>query len=200
MAITPHVLAGFVIAVNVESLRFKRRSESSWFIFLTCLISFLSHFVLDHIPHWDYSIYDNRFEAATNLSIDCGILSVITIFILMSLVYDVDDDKRVRHAIIQSREIGSYWLFISAAVFSMLPDLIILASKNTESKIVDYFFLVHHRLHSQIHLSYINGMLTQIVTTIVLIWVLKKSSEKLLMKKNEIFVSYEYEVQFNMKK
>ena len=54
----PHLMTGFVITASAGILSFKWKCLKNKIILIPaiCLFSLMSHYVLDSVPHWDYSI------------------------------------------------------------------------------------------------------------------------------------------------
>ncbi len=97
MLLLAHTATGAVIGQKIDSL------------FIVAILGFISHFVLDHVPHWNYSVPKN-FTVRTFINILPDIIpSVLIYFVFISAFPD-------------------QWLSISVGVAgAILPDFLILS-------------------------------------------------------------------------
>ncbi len=124
MILSLHLLVGAVIAVKFE------------FLPLVILFAFLSHYLLDFIPHWEYSIENikkrNWKKSGLDflkLTLDLGVGSILIMFI---------------HHLTRV----NYFILFTAAFFAILPD--ILTALNwlcPNNKVLKYHFNFHHKIH-----------------------------------------------------
>ncbi len=190
MSITPHVMAGFVTAVNFEGLRLKKPLQNKWLIyFLMCLVSLATHLFLDRIPHFDYSIYGpDKFESGLKLFVDAALALLIIkcIFELWARKNGIPNGSKILDQIIPGlSEAGSYWIFALATFFCLVPDLIAVLAKNPNMTFLHFLSVLHDKNHTSIIPGTVVGLTTQLATIIILWYFLKKSLQKLYQYKLE---------------
>ncbi|PIU68546.1 hypothetical protein COS81_03620 [candidate division WWE3 bacterium CG06_land_8_20_14_3_00_42_16] len=96
MFLTPHAVAGIVIAAKIQNP------------FLAIILAFFSHFVLDAIPHWTTSI--------TNLLRDKKAFVVLLIDSFLSL------GLGLFFAFREGFSTSKFWLILICAGMAILPD------------------------------------------------------------------------------
>ncbi len=189
MIITPHALMGLLIATGVERLRFKKiKFNKRWhLILLTGLLCFLSHFILDSIPHYDYSIYPDPLENIYKILIDVGIFTIIFWFIFrkqfaslidllnqpMSELHKTKNKDRFRH-------LPFFFMVVIGLLVALLPDILSMAVPSP-----DKIFLLgkiqnlHKSVHSNELMDILPGMYVQIFTSVFLIYCLLRYKKRL---------------------
>ncbi|MDP3953815.1 MAG: hypothetical protein Q8Q06_00155 [bacterium] len=195
MIITAHALTACWIAswLRVWPGRWKKfgeNNEKKLVFAVSCIISFASHFLLDALPHWDYSI---------NTSSDILNVSVISLDVLMLLavmliiffrplgpIFDsmFDLPKHKREAKLRGGTIYLFFLLLFSAFFSLLPD--ILKNLGLMYGLPRLLFLegVHNNFHTHIKLDPAVGtlMLFAHVVLILFLFFLKKNGNGGLVK------------------
>lgn len=194
MSITPHVLMGFVIVANAQRLkvRYRQKFKKRWLLVgIICLASFISHFVIDNIPHSDYGIYESGFWgmvwSAYKLTVDCllAVLGLMFSFRKLPLPEKASDRfyyiRSLRQKIYSSLVvIAPCELFALAAIFSLSPDILIALSRMTGGHHFAAFTRFHDYLHSSVKLDIYRGFFYQFLASAALVWLLKKSNRWLL--------------------
>lgn len=96
--------------------------------FIVILLSFISHFVLDRLPHWNYDVPKNpNIKAFLNMLPD--IITTVVVYLVFILIYP------------------SSWLIISIGVtFAILPDFLSLSLYIPKVKKIMLPFLKFHKL------------------------------------------------------
>ena len=110
MILTPHILVGATIGAKIHNLG------------LIIILSILFHFVLDKIPHWDYSALKQIKEFKKNKKI----ASIFPLFIKMAI--DGLTGLLIFLIALWNKDIFSsnFWPFIFLGIFiSVLPDIIL---------------------------------------------------------------------------
>lgn len=147
MFVLVHVLLGGLIG------------EYSHSILLIVLVSLISHFVLDMIPHWDGGDFDRKFFNKTGIafsgkiSIFINIFDLIICIFLMSFLYKEFHSK----------------LMLLGAIAGIAPDLAKFGYLTKLRK--NRHFLNYLKFHSKIQkdVNWKLGLITQIIITILLI-------------------------------
>ena len=140
--------------------------------FLAAAIGFLSHYVLDGIPHWDYLSDEFEAKAQNNLGFIkskkfWGEISKVFIDIaagfglLLILIISIKEDNIIPAII--------------GAIFGILPDPLGLFYWMTKLKTLkwnsDIQYFVHHSIHKKIKQKFLPGILVQ-AATIIAIWLI----------------------------
>jgi len=140
MMITPHVLAGAAFATKI----------SNPFILVLC--AFVSHFLLDMIPHKDYNITPLKANFY-KLVIDAG----ISLSLLFYFIGNLPLEKQ--------------FLFAVAGFFGILPDGLWMLYRLFNWKFLERYVAMHNFLHWLIipeshQTHFVFGMFTQICVSI----------------------------------
>ena len=138
MILAPHIIVGAIIGAKIKKP------------FLVIILAFLSHFVLDAIPHWDYSIT------------------------LLNVIIDVPIGLLIVFLAVRSKNMfnKNYLPYIALGIFaSLLPDALWWISSLTNSRILDiYTQSIHHKIHylpqKEGVLTFL-GLSTQIVIVVI---------------------------------
>ncbi len=139
MMLLSHVLAGAVIGVKVESP------------IAIALTGFLSHFILDFIPHWNFArprkIHFNEF-----FRIWPDLIASTLIYAVFLLVF------------------ANQWKLITLGVFSaILPDLLSLLDNTKLAKTTfKWFYNLHERVQHEIHI--VPGIAVQVFFILIILW------------------------------
>ena len=149
MIFTPHIVVGAVIGSKIHNIS------------LIVFLGLLSHFILDKVPHWDYSvsIYIKSFRQKKSLKS------------LIPLVFKVGLDGIVG-LIIVFFTLG-YSPFILLGIFiSVLPDFVLgsilfLGHDNFSKKISDFHEKFLHFKHKKENEITLLGLATEILTIII---------------------------------
>lgn len=125
MIATPHLVIGAIIGVKFK------------FLPLVILFAFLSHYLLDYLPHADYlveNIKKKKWKKSgldfLKLTLDLGAGLILIMFI---------------HYFTKA----NYFILFTAAFFAILPDLTVLNWFCPNNKILEY----HSNFHEKIHYS-----------------------------------------------
>ena len=133
MIFSPHIIIGAAIGAKTQNLG------------LIIILGLLSHFILDKIPHWDYSIKGiKNFRETKNfktliinlikIAVD-GLIGLLIIFLILWQKKLLD---------------FSHLPFILLGVFiSILPDILWGLSGFINSNFLDAFTKLHDRIHFQ---------------------------------------------------
>lgn len=121
--------------------------------------SFISHFALDLIPHWDTGLH-HREKTRNEMLMESG-LDVIVGFIVSYVLYA---------SVLGGSE---YFVFFASVIASQLPDwitapyLILRSQKeNVISKLSRSMYRIQHHVNSRLDQPW--GIVTQVVTVLVL--------------------------------
>lgn len=154
MFITPHVLVGTFIYKGFEKL-FKRHDIELKMMPLLCLmvlfLAFGSHFLLDNIPHTEYTIPLKLPAALVKISPD-AILSIVLFLIAIGCYPSWQNIKKE-------------WLTFLAGFLGILPDVITNSSDIFNLHL--WFHNFHDQLHTTIRPTFWIGIWTQLVTVII---------------------------------
>lgn len=162
MIITPHLLLGAAIGAKIKNF--------GWII----VLAFLSHFVLDRIPHWDYGndtlkkfeknrSYKSLFVFFLQMILD-GLIGLVVVFILIWQKKMIDFNNLS---------------FIATGILaSIFPDIILGFTKLFSKKIPKFskFYINLHEkiLHHPKHIKKptLLGLGTQIIVSIIAILII----------------------------
>ena len=133
MILLPHIITGAMIGAKTKNLG------------LIIILSFLSHFILDKIPHWDYSIKGvkdfrgtRNFKKLVMTLIKIGIDGLIGLLIVSLTLWQSDMFN------------SDYLLFILFGIFaSVLPDLLGILSEIMHNNLLNIFAKFHDFAHSK---------------------------------------------------
>ncbi|MBI1888503.1 MAG: hypothetical protein HYS15_01005 [Candidatus Spechtbacteria bacterium] len=133
MLLGPHFLVGAAIASNFQN-------PLAGFV-----IAFLSHFFLDRIPHWEYSIEPLKEIKTKGMGYAMPILRRVALDVLLGFIV------LIIASILARRDIS----FIQAAVggfFGILPDglsmlLFLKRGKGIFASLLKIFYLFHQKAH-----------------------------------------------------
>jgi len=147
MILIAHLLAGAAIASKIKSIP------------LAIILSFFSHYLLDIIPHTEYSIknikdkqWQKSFPDFLRVSIDFS-MSILVILIFSKLNF----------------------IILLIAMFAVLPDGLALVNLAFPNKLLDF----HDKIHEKIHflknkkISNFWRVLSQVLVIIISIFLLK---------------------------
>lgn len=131
MILLPHIIMGATIGAKTQNLG------------LIIILGLLSHFILDKIPHWDYSIKDiENFRKTKNFkkliinliktTLD-GSIGLLIVFLVLWQKNLVNFD---------------YLIFVFFGIFiSTLPDILAILSKITDNNFLNAFTKFHDFIH-----------------------------------------------------
>jgi hypothetical protein len=144
-----HALLGGLIGLHFHSL------------LLIFSLAFLSHFLLDVIPHWDIGFDREHFKESSEVRITRKIvlISLFDLFLALFVVYEL------YHAFASK-------LLIFGAFASLLPDMISLGyfTKMKNKKRYNQFLHFHNNLQGEAGFYY--GILTQLIIALILLIIL----------------------------
>lgn len=174
MVITPHMVAATLIAVNFEKMHVSKPFRYPKGIILPAafLAAFGSHFLVDFIPHHDYSIYShNRMDNFAKLAMDTAVGLALLSFVFKQKLRDLADwgftpisAHNTPSATEKLLGLPSLLTTLLCVFASLLPDIfIVLLRSNGMSTRFQTF---HRFFHSTLEPGVFLGVFTQIVFVI----------------------------------
>jgi len=165
MILTPHILVGATIGIKTKKS------------LLIIILGLLSHFILDIIPHWDYSLSNIRHFSTTKdynlLFIDISKILIDVIIGLLIVIFIL------RKKIMLNK---NYIPYVVLGIFvSVLPDILWVLAGFVENELLDKFVTFHHHLHYKPQkegMVTFLGLITQIVTILIAILFLNHIPQK----------------------
>jgi len=135
MVITPHLLAGAAIGAH---------SPNVWAAFC---FGFISHYLLDSLPHWEYlnNLKLTRLIYFVKIFIDFIIAMIIVSFIAWPLKL----------------------MIIFGIIGALLPDIIEFLHQSCKIKIFRPLSLFHKKMHYYKRVSLFKGLISQIIIVII---------------------------------
>ena len=191
MLITPHVLVGSAIAAGIE---FNRNGVSflstrASTVAIACGLAFTSHFLLDAVPHYDYSVYNSMTFDFYKIIFDATVAFAMGAVVFgnflkeTSLGLDHPAYKLKEPAIKDRfRHIPFLLTVIASAFASILPDIIINILRNHEGLAIMLFWQIHYFFHGSPSLTMTYGLISQGGLSIILGLYLLKLSTRLKTK------------------
>lgn len=198
MVITPHAIAGALIATNFERLHILNPKRWSRVLTITAVLAaaFCSHFLLDFIPHYEYWIYGPR-KDETIIKILFDLAAALTIigFVLKyqfrNLTAHLDSGSSDQP---KSKEwVGDlpFLGLVSVGVATSLgPDVLVFFSRTWE--IFFGYRAFHDFFHSSKNPGLLGGTLIQILVSIVLTIWCRQSYKKLCEEKRVNFLAEKF--------
>ncbi len=122
MVITPHILTSVALSRQINN------------IYLIPFASFILHFLVDAIPHWDYHPFESTFKKGFFIIGADYLISICIIFII---------------GFFYNWRVLDYGLAFLASFFGILPDIITVYIKYYSLK--NKLALKYRRLHNKIH-------------------------------------------------
>lgn len=133
MLLSPHILVGAAIATSIPNP------------LLGLLFAFLSHFLLDRIPHWEYSIEPLKKIKTKGARYSMPILRRVMLDIALGFILLI-------FAMAISRGDGAFFLAFFGGFFGILADgLSMLFFLKKENGILFRGLKILYALHSKIH-------------------------------------------------
>ncbi|MBU0598494.1 hypothetical protein KKF61_05930 [Patescibacteria group bacterium] len=125
MLLLSHTLTGAVIGQKIDSQA------------IIIPLALISHFILDHIPHWNYDVPD-KYDGWTFLKTLPDIISSAIVYLTFIFIFP------------------DQWLNITLGVgFAILPDLITLSKYISGLKKIFYYFnWLHTKVQADIEKGY----------------------------------------------
>lgn len=163
MTLTTHAVAGAAIAGTLSA-----------YPVLALPLAFLSHFLLDAIPHWDYDLKSAKkfVGESTGVELSFGkdfLIDVLRVgtdlslgLVLAGLVFYIIGDK----------QIGI--LVLAGALVAVLPDFMQFAYGKLKTKSLAYFQSWHNYFHASLRLDNkpVLGILSQVlIVGLIIVWV-----------------------------
>ena len=138
------------------------------------MASFSSHFILDTIPHYDYSIAINDFSTPYKLALD--FLFTLTIFLFVfwlsvkksnAFLQEPIDNRHKLWAQEGIRYLNFLGLVVLGIFFAWLPDIFkILTYNQSGNVVIEYINKFHVQIHSRHYLAASLGLILQIILSI----------------------------------
>jgi len=118
MGITPHMLVGAAIG---------SQSSSLWVVFS---LGFISHFILDLLPHWDYldTIKVDKPSHLFKIFLDAALGSLLVLILIWFYPQNI-------------------LMIMTGLVAVLLPDCLEFLYNTFRFKILQPFSLIHHKIH-----------------------------------------------------
>jgi len=156
MLLAPHIIIGALIGTKTKKP------------LLIIILGLLSHFILDKIPHWDYSIYNIRhFSTIQNYNLLFDDISkiLIDIFIGLLIVVLVLHKKNMLNK--------NHIPYIVLGIFvSLLPDILwslnVLIKNNMLNKFTNFHNNLHYTPQKEGEITFL-GLATQIAVILIAI-------------------------------
>lgn len=126
MVLTSHILAGAVIGAEVKNI---------WAVFG---LGLASHYLMDALPHWDYSVELNLKKNKDMAKIGLDLLIGLTIVFM----------------VVESLD----WYLLAGIFFALLPDLIQFLCFGFSLDFLKPLVRFHHWIHSDKKLSLFPGL------------------------------------------
>ena len=139
MVITSHMLVGAAIGVH---------SPNVWAAFC---FGFISHYLLDALPHWDYldGIKISKFNQLAKIFIDFIIGSTVVVILFWPLSFNFNI------------------LIIFGLFGALLPDFIEFFYTNFKIKLLRPLSLFHNKIHYYKKTSFLKGSISLIIVLII---------------------------------
>ncbi len=173
MVITPHALSGIFIATDLEKLRIRSKGTLNNrfnMLGLSCYLAFLSHFLVDSIPHFDYPIKDSSGHVIfTWILVDTFILCTLFSIVFWKKIIDLNNKNTLKFLL----------MMISVAIFSMMPDIILATLSSSGIEIVSEFSQFHFWCHSQLIPTTKDGLINEFFYSLFIINMIRISRNNL---------------------
>lgn len=142
MGITPHMLVGAAIGSQGPNL---------WAVFS---LGFISHFILDLLPHWDYldSIEINKPSHLIKIVLD----AVLGSLLVLTLIWFYPQNTL---------------MIMTGLVAVLLPDGLQFLYNTFRFKVLQPFSLIHHGIHYARKISFWKGAPTAIIVSLTALFV-----------------------------
>ncbi|MBI4100378.1 hypothetical protein HY439_01420 [Candidatus Microgenomates bacterium] len=153
MLATFHALSGGIILKTIPDPR------------IALPLAFLSHFILDSVPHWDFTTSLSKEDSPQKPLTLAGRKDRKKIFVLAA--FDVILGFGLTFWLFQN--LNPYWLF-GSMIFAQLPDWLEIPYFFGGYKIAPSIWVkrFQHRVHSRLYLPW--GLITQIAIFVPLLW------------------------------
>jgi len=142
MGITPHMLVGAAIGSQCSNL---------WVVFS---LGFVSHFILDFLPHWDYldSIKVDKPSHLAKIFLDAALGSLLVLILIWIYPQNI--------------------LMITIGLVAvLLPDVLEFLYNTFQFKILQPFSLIHHKIHYAQKISFWKGAPSVIAVSLIALFV-----------------------------
>jgi hypothetical protein len=144
MIIIPHMLVGAAIGARVRNI---------WSVFV---LVWLSHYLLDFLPHWDYLDVIDITNPDHLLKI--GLDFIIGIILLMVLVSSYSNSRK--------------WLISAGLIIAFLPDVLNVFYYSFDIEWLSWLVSFHRAAHYWKGLSFWQGMSATVIVSLMAIFVL----------------------------
>ena len=133
MIYTPHIIVGAAIGARTQDLG------------LIVIFAFLTHFIMDKLPHWDYAVRKGfeKFRKTKKIKYFFWLLVKISIDTIIGLLIVL--------IVVWKNNLFDLWPFIVLGIFfSLLPDFVVTLiyvfakKKFTEKVLAFHFKYLHH--------------------------------------------------------
>lgn len=142
MGITPHMLVGAAIGSQGPNL---------WVVFS---LGFISHFILDFLPHWDYldTIKVDKPSHLIKIFLDVVLGSLLVLILIWFYPQNI-------------------LMIMTGLVAVLLPDCLEFLYNTFRFRILRSFSLFHHRIHYAKKISFWKGAPSVIVVSLIALFV-----------------------------
>jgi len=159
MIFSPHIIIGAAIGAKTQNLG------------LIIILGLLSHFIMDKLPHWDYSVIPDikNFRQTKSIKLLIPLILKSTIDVIFGLLIVL--------LLVWQKDIFDYLFFIIAGIFfSLLPDAVgalifIFGNNNLFNKfsiLLRRFFHYPRNKEKEGEITFL-GLFTQIVLILIAI-------------------------------
>lgn len=192
MVITPHALASVIISVNIERLHTRNpRHFKRWLaIGASCFLSFCSHFLLDAVPHYEYSIQGpDNLDNALKIAFDLATALVVIGFVFKNQTKELLEWSRYPIQFLGSfpkakfRNLPFLVTMFASVAASIIPDVLTQISRTTGTLFAYKAF--HDFYHTRLGVDSIGGIPTQIAIVILLFYLCSRYAGKLDKEKTD---------------
>lgn len=204
MIIGPHAVTSMLITTQFERFYIKSsyKNKSAW-LAAVAMLSFLSHFLLDIVPHHDYIIDFADPANAYKLSSDILLAFVAFFIIFWSRVKNIVAPLRhplggqeLRLSKENSFDLGFFLAIWLGILFACLPDVLTYISYQSNNLLLKNFKKFHDFFHSSKTLGAWVGYYIQIVICCGLIFWTRYLAKKNALEQLAILAGEEYELRF----
>lgn len=187
MVITPHAVTGTLIAINCEIIHVRNQEQypRRLVILILCMLAFCSHFLLDSLPHYDYSIYtNNKTDNIVKVMFDLALALAISVFLLKKPFQNLIQWLRIPvefHGLSLAKQkmkgLPVVFMALTGIFMAIIPDVVAVLSRyfgilNGYRKFHDYF-------HASSYTDIVSGSIAEIFVTLILILLNIKSAKRL---------------------
>lgn len=143
MVIIPHAVIGSFLAALANKF-FPGKYSRTLIYIISAMSAFAPHFLLDEIPHWEYSLFKPSLLVGILKALADSILAAI----IIQLILKREKDKNL-----------IFW----GAFFGILPDIFVFGAFYFHLDWLAWFVNFHDRSHTSIAPARFMGIVTQVL-------------------------------------